>query len=129
MRNVFKTGDKKEYRRTVRDTDLAVFHGEQVHPVCSTFSLARDFEYSSRQFVLEMKDETEEGVGTFLTIEHKGPAWEGEEIVFTATVVKLQGQELTCSVMASVGKRTIAKGATGQKIIKKENLREIFRKL
>jgi fluoroacetyl-CoA thioesterase len=129
MKTHVKPGDKKEYRHTIDASDFASFHGELVHPVCSTFSLARDFEYSSRQFVLEMKEENEEGVGTFLTIEHKSPAFEGEEIVFTATIIKIQRNEITCAIMALAGDRVIAKGATGQKIIKKDNLKEIFRQL
>jgi fluoroacetyl-CoA thioesterase len=128
MKSLFKPGDKKIYRRKVESGDLAAFHNEVVHPVCSTFALARDFEYSARLFVLEMKDTGEEGVGTFLTIEHKSPAWEGDEVVFTATVVKQYLNELTCSVVASVGERMIAKGATGQKIMRKDSLKEIFRK-
>ena len=66
MKNAFKTGDQKIYKKIVMPEDQAIFQGELLHPVCSTFALARDFEWSSRLFFLEMKEMDEEGVGTFL---------------------------------------------------------------
>ncbi|MCU0418044.1 MAG: hypothetical protein MUC38_00170 [Cyclobacteriaceae bacterium] len=128
MKAIFKPGDKKSYSKTVEVADQAAFQGEVVHAVCSTFALARDFEWSSRLFFIDMKDEDEEGVGTFLTIEHKSPAFIGERIDFTATVVKLTGHELTCSIEARVGTRLVAQGATGQKMLKKEWLKKVFEK-
>src|SRR5882757_5851991 len=128
MKSVFKPGDKKVYNRVVTEADLASFKGEALHPVCATFSLARDFEWSSRLFFLEMKEENEEGVGTFLSIDHTGPAFVGEEIHFTATVLKIRGNELTCTIEAKVGNRTIATGTTGQKMLTKDRLNEIFKK-
>ena len=47
---------------------------KNVHPFYSTFALGRDVEWACRQFVLEMKEEDEEGIGTFLNITHKSPA-------------------------------------------------------
>ncbi len=128
MKSVFKPGDKKVYNRVVTEADLASFKGEALHPVCATFSLARDFEWSSRLFFLEMKEEDEEGVGTFLSIDHKSPAFVGEQILFTATVLKIRDNELTCAIEAKIGDRTIAVGTTGQKMFKKEKLKQIFRR-
>jgi fluoroacetyl-CoA thioesterase len=127
MKTIFKPGDKKIYRKVVTVEDTAVFHGERVHPVYSTFSLARDFEWASRLFFLEMKEGGEEGVGTFLSIEHKSPAFEGEEVIFTATVIKIHNHELTCSVQATAGGRVIATGTTGQKMLTEEKLRQLFK--
>jgi fluoroacetyl-CoA thioesterase len=127
MKETFKPGDSKEYKRVVQAQDVAAFHGEVVHPVCSTFSLARDIEWTTRQFVLEMKEESEEGVGTFLTVEHKGPAFVGEEILFKGKIEQINGHELICSYEAHVGSRLIAVGKTGQKILKKEKIDKLFR--
>ena len=60
MKNIFKPGDQKHYRVRVTESDCAAFQGKLVHPVYATFALARDFEWSSRLFFLEMKDEDEE---------------------------------------------------------------------
>ena len=128
MKNIFAPGDAKVYRRKVTTADQAIFHGELLHPVCSTFALARDFEWSSRLFFLEMKETDEEGVGTFLHIDHKGPAFVGEEIVFTATVEDSTGREFVCSIEARVNDRLIASGRTGQKMLTKTKLATIFSK-
>lgn len=126
MKNIFKPGDKKEYRKIVQPEDVAAFHGVVVHPVCSTFALAREIEWTTRQFVLDMRDDDEEGVGTFLSIEHKSPAFVGEEILFTGMVESINGHELICSFEAHAGTRLIASGRTGQKIFKKEKIEKLF---
>ncbi len=126
MKNIFKPGDKKVYRKVVTESDQAIFHGELLHPVCSTFALARDIEWSSRLFFIEMKEPEEEGVGTMLQVSHASPAFVGEEIVITATVESIRGNELICAISVMAGDRLIAKGMTGQKMLKKEKLMEIF---
>lgn len=111
----------------VLESDCAIFNGELLHKVCSTFALARDFEWSSRLFFLEMKEDDEEGVGTMLSIEHKTPAFVGEEILFTATVEKVERNELICIIEAKTENRTIATGKTGQKMLKRKKLRALFK--
>lgn len=128
MKKVFKVGDCRIYTKTVTEQDQAIFHGEVLHPVCATFALARDFEWSSRLFFLEMKEEDEEGVGTYLSVEHKSPAFVGEEIIFTARVEEIMGMELFCAIEARVGDRLVAFGKTGQKMLKKERLNALFEK-
>ncbi len=128
MKNIFKTGERKSFKRIVLESDCAIFNGELLHKVCSTFALARDFEWSSRLFFLEMKEEDEEGVGTMLSINHRSPAFVGEEIIFTATVEKIEKNELICTITAEADGRTIATGKTGQKMLKKERLAELFRR-
>jgi fluoroacetyl-CoA thioesterase len=126
MKEVFKPGDIKEYRTCVKAQDVASFHGVVVHNVYATFALARDAEWTTRQFVLEMKDDDEEGIGTHLSIKHRGPAFVGEEITFTGMFLRLTGGELICSFEASVGDRIIATGETGQKILKLEKIKSLF---
>ena len=129
MKLIFKPGDKKTYQKTVAETDVAAFHGEVLHAVCSTFSLARDFEWASRLFFIDMKDEDEEGVGTFLSIDHKSPAFVGEELNIVATIEKIERNELICSIKATCGNRLVAIGGTGQKMLKKDKLKSLFTKL
>lgn len=128
MKNIFKKGDTKVFRKTVVESDQAIFNDELLHCVCSTFALARDFEWSSRLFFIDMKDSDEEGVGTSLTIDHQSPAFVGEEIVFTATVEEIRGMELVCSIEARAGNRLIASGKTSQKMLKKDRLAAVFTK-
>lgn len=128
MKKIFRSGDSKQTSYVVTGEDVASFKGDVVHPVCATFTLAREIEWSTRQFVLEMREEDEEGVGTFLTIEHKSPAFVDEEIIFTAYYETLTGNELICSFEAKVGGRVVATGKTGQKILKRERINRIFTK-
>lgn len=126
MKHVFKAGDTKEYRALVKPEDVAKFHGTVVHQVCSTFALAREVEWTTRLFVLDMKEDDEEGVGTFLELRHEGPAFVGEEIIFTGIFEGFSGRDLVCSFVARTGDRIIARGKTGQKILKLEKIRSIF---
>lgn len=126
MKLIFKSGDRKQYTKKVLPEDAAAFHGEVLHPVYATFALARDFEWSSRLFFIEMKEDDEEGVGTFLSIDHKSPAFIGSEVVITATVESIRGNELICTIEAKAGDTLIATGKTGQKMLKMEKLRKLF---
>lgn len=126
MKNNFKPGDKKEISYRVKPGDVAAFQGEVVHPVCSTFTLAREIEWATRQFVLEMRDAHEEGIGTQLVIDHKNPAFVGEEILIVSVIDKLENHEIICAFEASVNGRIIATGKTGQKILSREKIAKIF---
>ena len=114
------------HRHIVAPGDFATFESGNVHKVYGTFALTRDAEWSSRLFVTDMKDEDEEGIGTYVQVEHIAPAFEGEEVEFVATIDKIDKNNLFCTVVASVGSRIVAKCKTGQKIMKKEKLDEIF---
>lgn len=128
MTDMFHPGDKKELRYIVKAEDVAVFDNKIVHNVCSTFTLAREIEWTTRQFVLAMRSDDEEGIGTFLSIDHKGPAFIGDEIRIEATVEQIDGHELLCSYIARVDLRVIAVGKTGQKILKREKISKLFTK-
>jgi fluoroacetyl-CoA thioesterase len=129
MKNIFNCGDVKTYVKKVGEKDIAQFESGTVHEVYGTFALGRDAEWCSRLFVLEMKDEDEEGIGTFLNITHHSPALLGQEVVFTAEITKLEKNIIDCRVVAKVNERLIAECSTGQKIIKKEKLNLLFESL
>lgn len=129
MYNTVKTGDTRTYTICVEEKDTATFNSGAVHPVYATFALGRDAEWCCRLFVLDMKEPDEEGIGTLLSIEHQSPALLGSEVVFEAKVIRLERNEIICSYEARVGERLIAKGETGQKILKKEKLERLFQGL
>ncbi|MCC7150350.1 MAG: hypothetical protein IT216_14105 [Saprospiraceae bacterium] len=128
MKNLPNTGDIRVYRKKIVEADVAAFHGEVLHSVYSTFALARDMEWSSRLFFIEMKEDDEEGVGTHLSIDHLGPAFVGEELEIIATVAQLNRNELICNIEVKVKDRLIAKGKTGQRMLKKDKLNRLFMK-
>lgn len=129
MKRCYKPGDQVTYRRRVEAADTAAFEGRQVHPVYSSFALGRDAEWCTRQFVLAMKEPEEEGIGTFLYLDHHNPALEGEEVCFTGTVEHFEGNTLECRFEAHVGARLIASGRTGQKILAQTKLNRLFERL
>jgi len=128
MKALFAIGDVKVYRHTVSPQEQAGFNGQVLHPVCSTFALAQHIEYASRLFVLDMKEPHEEGIGTFLKIEHRAPALVGQQLVITATVQNLEGTELICGIEARVGSRLVATGQTGQRVLPKQKLEQIMQR-
>lgn len=125
MINHFQKGDKKIFERTVMDADVARFDSGEVHPFYGTFALARDAEWSSRLFVLEMTEDHEEGIGTFVQVKHLSPAMVGDEVQFIATLREIKGNNVTCDIVARVGDRVIAECETGQKIITRDRLDQL----
>ena len=79
--------------------------------------------------MLAMKEELEEGIGTFLTIYHHSPAPVGSLVKITGTVKSIHQHELICTWEAHIGDRLVARGETGQKIISKERLNRLFQSL
>ncbi len=129
MKNIFKIGDQKQFKKIVLQNDTAAFESGEVHPVYSTFALARDAEWCCRLFVLEMKEETEEGIGTMISVNHISPALLNSEVIFTASIKSIIKNEIICTYEARVGERIIAQGEQGQKIILKEKLNSLFSNL
>jgi fluoroacetyl-CoA thioesterase len=125
MKNPFDIGDQKAFKRRVTEEHVAAFDDGVVHPFYSTFWLGRDAEWAGRLFVLEMKEEGEEGIGTFLEVKHKSPALLGEEVEIIATLEEVKGRQIISSFEAHVGERLIAKGRTGQMILTLEKLEQI----
>lgn len=79
-------------------------------------------------FFLEMKEDDEEGVGTMLSIDHKSMAHLGDEVMITATVDLINGNEMICTIEAICNNRLIAVGKTAQKMLKKEKLYQLMNK-
>lgn len=129
MKNIFKSGDAKMHSYTVKQEDVAQFESGLVHPVCSTFVLAREMEWSSRLFVLEMKEAEEEGIGTSVAVEHRSPALVGDELSIKAEVISIVKNELICKIEVTCGERLVALGTTGQKILPKSKIKQIFSSL
>lgn len=117
------------YSKIVSRDEMAAFESGIVHEVYSTFCLAKDAEWSTRLFVLDMKEADEEGIGTFIEIYHRSPAAVGSKVDFTAVVESINGHEVICSFTAKVGDRLIAEGRTGQKILKKEKVNRMMEQI
>lgn len=117
------------HRHVVTEADLAHFKYERVHHVCSTFALAREIEWTTRQYINRIKGENQEGIGTMLEIHHQSIALEGEELVVYAEVESFEHGELICKFEVKVADRIIANGRTGQKLLPREVLDRKFNKI
>lgn len=126
MKDIFKKGDFKTHQFVVKETDQATFNEQVLHQVCSTYKLGQEMEWSSRLFMLDIIEQDEEGVGTMLHIEHKSPAFVGETVSIIATFDSFVANELICNIEVKVVDRLIAKGKTGQRLLKKDRLQRIF---
>lgn len=122
MINPFKAGDTKTVSHKISEADTARFESGEVHAVYSTFALARDAEWSGRLFVLDMKQDGEEGIGTGITVKHFSPALVGEVVTFIAVLVEVNRNEVITDYVAKANDRLIAEGRQWQKIIRKEKL-------
>ena len=129
MKLLFKEGDTKAFTRKVRLEDVATFDSGQVHPVYATFAIARDAEWACRLFVLEMREEDEEGIGTYISVNHISPALVEEEVIFEATLKQINKNAVICSYKAVCGNRVIAEGDNTQKILKIARLDLLFEEL
>ncbi|SMG38844.1 Predicted thioesterase [Marivirga sericea] len=129
MKETFQKGDKKIHSFLVKAQDVAHFEQEAVHDVCATFTLAREIEWATRLFVLDMLEKGEEGIGSHLNIEHLSPALVGSEVNIEAEYLGVKEREILCSFIVKVNERIVAKGTTGQKILQKEKLNKIFNRL
>lgn len=129
MKFTFKKGDKKHYSFIVNENDSAHFEQQAVHNVCATFTLAREIEWSTRLFVLEMLEEGEEGIGTHLNIKHSAPAFIGEKVDIISEFSTIEKGEIICLYQAKVRDRLVATGTTGQKILPKDKIASIFERL
>lgn len=134
MKNPFSIGDIKKIYTEVTDQKLAEFDTEQVHPIYSTFALVKDAEWACRQFLLEMTESGEEGIGSYISVNHISPAVLGSKIMVEARLVSVIGNKIDCYYevfsLKNDGdhetKRLIAYGSQVQKIINKSKFDEVL---
>ncbi|MEN3041598.1 MAG: hotdog domain-containing protein [Bacteroidia bacterium] len=119
MRQPFRIGDQKRYRTQVTADKVAQFHGQVVHPYYSTFALAQDAEWACRLFVLDMKEEDEEGIGTYLSVHHISAVPQGSEVEIVATLLWVRDQTVHCSYEVWWENQRVAYGEQTQKVLKK----------
>ncbi|HUX84913.1 MAG TPA: hypothetical protein VMV20_06740 [Chitinophagaceae bacterium] len=119
-------GDTASFSRKVRAEDLATFESGLVHPLYSTFAVVRDAEWTCRQFVPGLAEPDEEGIGTFISVDHVAPVAEGAQVDFQAVIRNIHGHEIICDFTARCGETIIARGVQVQKILKKEKIARLI---
>lgn len=125
MKNPFQPGDQKIFVTKVTEEKLATFDAGMVHPVYSTFALGKDAEWAGRLFVLEMKEAGEEGIGSYLSIEHLYPAPLNSTVRIEATFEAVSGNKVATTFAAFANNKKIAEGRQTQRIIQKDRFDEL----
>ena len=96
MLNPFEVGDQKVYNIVVHTDDIAQFPaGGIIHHVYSTFAITRDAEWACRLFINEMLEPDEEGIGTFVHVDHHAPAKVGASITVVSTFEEIRKKRIS----------------------------------
>lgn len=107
-------GKKQVYQFQVTGQMYAVFGGELIHPVLSTFWLSYYFEWFSRKVIETHFSADQNACGSKLSVNHKSPAFLNDHVNVFVEVTSVDRQMIECSLTAKVGERIIADGKTVQ---------------
>lgn len=105
------------HRFTVTEADRPVFDGKVVHDVCSTYALAREFEWAGRRVYLAHRPEGTEAIGTQVEVIHRASAPVGAVLEVEAVPQSYQKGWLLVRATAHWQGKLIAEGTTTQKVL------------
>ncbi len=126
MKPELTLGKKHSIQITVTSKMFAQFEGEIVHPVYSTAMMVYHMEWVSRQIILGVLEETEEGMGAEVKVKHLAPAKEGSVLTIEATVVGLKKNFITTKVQIISKDRVIGEGEVTQVILPKSKIKTMI---
>jgi predicted thioesterase len=105
-----------EHTFLVTEADQPVFDGKVVHHVCSTYALAREFEWAGRRVFLASRPQGSEAIGTQVEVIHKASAHVGTTLTISAEPISYEKGWLVCKTTAYQDSIIIAVGTTTQKV-------------
>ncbi len=117
MKQSPRTGLTGELSVTVGPDNRISFADERMPAVLATPWLVAYLEYAARDAIAPLLDANERSVGTFIEVEHLGPAPEGFTVKCRARVIHIAGPAITFQVEAHDGFETIAKGIHRRRVI------------
>jgi fluoroacetyl-CoA thioesterase len=127
LKKGFAVGIATSVTITVTKQMLATFEGESVHPFYSTFWLAYHAELAARRLVEPYLFKTQNGIGAELQVRHLAPSFEGETVTITATLAKISGNKIHCTITAQNQRGVIATGTQVQAILPKSKLTKLYK--
>lgn len=122
MKPDLTVGAKHSIQITVTKEMFAQFEGELVHPVYSTATMVYHMEWVSRQMILGILDEDEEGMGAEVKVKHLAPATEGTILTHEATVISLKKNFIMTKVQISSESMVLGEGEVTQVILPKSKI-------
>ncbi len=104
---------------TVTPEMTAILDERVIHPVYSTFWLAYHAELAARRAIEPYFDESENAVGSSISLTHKAMAGIGADIRVTARVTEVTGRHVLCTIEAWATKTNtlLAEGIQGQVVL------------
>ncbi len=98
-----------------------------VHPVYATWMMAKHMEEASRKVIVPFLEPDEDAVGHAIDIVHLAPTAVGERVRIRATLERVDGRRLYCTLEADNRRERIGTGRNIQVVMSRERLRERFR--
>ncbi|MCH2146894.1 MAG: hypothetical protein MK073_03655 [Phycisphaerales bacterium] len=126
MKSTIAIGNTSINEFEVTQSMAPTFHGQQVHPVCSTWDLAHQFELAARYALEPHLEAHEQGIGAELCIKHLKPAPIGKTVVVCATISSLDSTTVVCDIEAKVGDSLIATGSQVQRVLPSDKIRDLI---
>ena len=129
MKTTPRAGMTGEERITVDASNRISFADARMPSVLATPWLVAHLEYAARRAIEPCLEDHERSVGTFIEVEHLGPAPEGATVTCRARVIHADGPSVTFQVEARDAAEPIARGIHRRRVIDADRFaRRIARK-
>jgi predicted thioesterase len=128
MKPTLQISNSAQLRFTVTPQMQPQFGEKAIHPVCSTWDMAHQFEIVARQTLEPHLEDGEEGIGSFLSIDHCAPAVVGKTVLVEAKVTELDNTSVVCSITATVGSLVCATGKQIQRVLPRTSISTLIEK-
>lgn len=126
MKPTIKIGNEITLEFTVTDGMKPTFHNKVIHPVCSTWDLAHQFEIAARLTLEPHLEMNEQGIGTHLSINHLKPLQVGRTVLVKATIVDLDTSTVVCELVALIDGEICAEGKQIQRVLPANKIKQII---
>ena len=117
MKTTIQVGNIASISFSVTEQMQAMFDDRVIHPVCSTWDMAHQFEIAARKALEEHLEDNEQGIGSFLSIDHVRSAPVGAEVEVVATITELDETIVVCEIAATVNGTECATGKQVQRVL------------
>ena len=113
-------------RLEVTERMIARFFDCTMHRVYATFALVEHAEYAARMAIRTFLEPHEDALGTAVRFEHLAATPVGWVVEIVATVTRIEGRTIVCSIEASNRRGAIARGEVEQRVVERTKLAALF---
>jgi fluoroacetyl-CoA thioesterase len=126
MKTSIKVGNAETIQFVVTEEMQPQFHGVVIHPVCSTWDIAHQFECAARETLAPHLEIDEQGIGSHLSIDHSAPAPLGTTVTVSAIITELKDCTVVCEITASIGDTVCATGKQIQRVLPSATIKNLI---